>query len=868
MFTKIVASFTGAIKPSETKARTDACTREYIESVELVRGIRNTANSLRGDQVRHWSLPASQISADFFCAAEHPEKGWYGLLADTAGHGLASAVFSLHTPALFREAVCCGLSLPEIYARLHNSLTRQNSLAYFVCGLLVRIHGREIEILNAGMPDALLLAAGGRVLATFPSAHLPFGVTPACVVGEQRYRLTHNDDATLLMFSDGLVDLGVLTGKAFGLHGVKAVIQAAANDADMDSLVDRLIARIDAHEQASQDDISIVMIKAPFHGANQIEPTPLAEAFQLDANDAKLHLVEHYPRGLMLTDAEQKILYVNPAFSTITGHSLADAVGKTPRILNSGRHSPDFYRELWKALYEKYAWSGAIWNRHKDGTLYREWVDIYALLDDAGLVSHYLAGFTDISQQQQRDESGLRVYLYDPLTNLAGKLLLADRGEQALRRVGRAGRSMAVLFIDLDRFNSVNNTLGHDIGDQVLATVASLFSGELRNDDTLSRFGSDEFICLLPDLAERLDAIRVATNLLAVLDEPIEIAGHKLKISASIGISVYPSDAQDLDHLIIQADQAMQSVKRDGGNLFRFYSAKESQVAERQLDLEARLDAAICNCELELFYQPKMDLLHHTYVGAEALVRWRDPQRGLIPPGEFIPVAEQSDLIVKIGSWVLTEACTAIARWEHFLPPGFNLAINVSPMQLVRCDMFEAVRAALEATGIDPARLQLEVTESLFIRDAENAIITLDRICKLGVTIALDDFGTGYSNLSSLCNLPLDTLKLDQAFVRDIHLNRANRAIAEAVIALSRGLGKNVVAEGIESCEECIQLKSFGYRIGQGYKYGKPMPEAELLAYLGSDFLAHHACSKHPDSCLPPHAVNKPLSNSQLFCWF
>ena len=852
MITQPIASSASAeiLSPRES----DSSGLEYSEAVALVQDIRDAPDNLHSGQVRHWSLPASQISADFFCAAEHPKNGWFGLLADTAGHGLPSAIFSLQTPMLFRDAVRSGLSLPEIFERIHGSLMRQRLPSYFVCGLLVRICQRDIEIVNAGMPDALLLAPDGRLLDTFPSQHLPFGVEPVGAVTAQRHHLARGEEASLLLYSDGLVDLGGPVGDAFGDSGVLAAATAAAAD----TVVDRLIEGIAAHGYAAHDDISIVVIQAPLSGEIPAEPPAARDVLHIAGIDAALRIVENYHRGLMLTDAEQRILYVNPTFSAITGYSPAEAFGQTPRLLDSGRQGATVYQQMWQALKNDDTWSGELWNRRKDGTLYLEWADIRALRDDAGIVTHYLAAFTDITQKEQQDDQVQQKALYDTLTGLANKVLLADRGEQALRGADRAARFVAVLFIDLDRFNTINDSLGHDIGDQVLAAVALRLVGALREDDTLSRFGGDEFVCLLADIAQRQDASLVAGKLLAVLDQPIEVAGHKFKIGASIGISAYPSDGQQLDDLIILAGRAMERAKEAGGNIFQFYNTEMTVAAEKQFEMETRLDAAIRNGELELHYQPQMDLHSREIVGAEALVRWRDPQRGLVPPGAFIPVAEKSDLIARIGSWVLTQACTALSRWDGLLPAKFHVAVNVSPMQLTRCDLVAEVKAALAASGIDPARLQLEVTESLFIKDTEGAARTLHGIVALGVSLALDDFGTGYSNLVSLSHLPLHTFKLDQGFVRGIEGNSANSAIAKAVWHLAVGLDKEVVAEGIETCDECRHLKTHGYRTGQGYKFGKPMAEDDFLAHLAGWQPEHCPC---PDlSQFMPMVSNSCLS--------
>jgi diguanylate cyclase (GGDEF)-like protein/PAS domain S-box-containing protein len=820
----------------------DVVLSEYREALELIHGVRDVTTHIAEGPVRYWSLPASKISADFFCTAEHSQQGWYCLLADAAGHGLASAVFALHTPMLFRESVAHGLSLPAIHERIHRFLLRQRISSYFVSGILVRIHGREIEVVNAGMPDAMLLATDGRLCDAFTSLQLPFGVdlghgndSVREQVIPQRYRLARDESAFLLLHTDGLSELGVLSGAAFGQDGVLATAVDGA-----DQLFDRLVDKVCSDSSIIHDDISLALIPVPMiegAGAGDAQAEDLARdaaSDQVKNVAAALRIVENFDRGLLLADDEQRILYVNPAFSAITGYRFEEALGQTPRLLNSGRHDVDFYRGMWHALETTGAWCGEIWNRRKDGTLYLEWLDIRTLTDDDGHITHYLATFTVIKQQQAQEERLRFLALHDPLTGLANRILLTDRGDQAIRRADRGGRSLAVLFIDLDRFKSINDTLGHDIGDEVLTSVTRRLIAVLREDDTLCRFGGDEFVCLLPDIADRRDAGLVAQKLLSSLDQPIDVAGHRFKIAASIGISAYPSDGRNFDDLVVQADQAMMRAKQAGGNLVRFFSAEMAVAAERQLEMEARLDEAIRLNHLELHYQPKLDMKSRRILGAEALVRWRDPKRGLVSPGEFIPVAERSDLIAKIGSWVLRRACGMLAERMSLLPADFHVAINVSPIQFERCDLAGEITRVLDEFGIEPARLQIEVTESLLIRDASGAADVLQRIANLGVGVALDDFGTGYSNLGSLSRLPLDTFKLDQSFVRGVDTDKANASIAKSVWHLADGLGKDVVAEGVETCEECIKLMQLGYRIGQGYRFGKPMPEAVFIEHLTS----------------------------------
>jgi diguanylate cyclase (GGDEF)-like protein/PAS domain S-box-containing protein len=831
-----------AVVRIDTPADIATSRREYAESIALVRSIRGSNNSMRDGQVQHWSMPASQISADFFCSAEHPQKGWYCLLADTAGHGLPSAIFSLQTPLLFREAVQLGQSLPEIYARIHAALTRQNLANYFVCGLLVRVTQRDIEIVNAGMPEAILLAHDGRLIETFASQHLPFGVEPAQLVDEQRYRLAHDESASLLLYSDGLLELGAPAGTAFGENGVRAAL-----DGEAGNVVERLIKCIATHGHRAHDDISIVVIRTPLDGEPADALPAATEGSHATGIDAALRIVERYPRGLMLADNEQRIQYVNPSFTALTGYTAADAFGQTQRLMSSGREPPGFYRRIEQALRNEGRWSGDMWLRHKDGSLRHEYTEICALRDDTGLTTHYLMTFADIVEAQQARERHQHRALHDPLTDLANRTLLNDRGEQALRQAERQGHCVGVLFIDLDRFKSINDSLGHDIGDQVLVEVAGRLEGALRDCDTLARWIGDEFVCLLPEIRRQREVGIVAGKLLATMEEPIIVAGHKFKVGLSIGISTFPDDASQFGKLIIEADRAMVLAKQAGGNIYRFYSREMHLAMEMQLEMEARLDAAIRNGELVLYYQPKINLEDWRIEGAEALVRWRDPLRGLVPPGEFIPVAERSDLIAKIGNWVLNEACAALARWQGHLPTEFHVAVNVSPLQLARSDLYAEVGSALQTSAIAPARLQLEVTESLFIQDAQGAARTLKQVGDLGVSLALDDFGTGYSNLSSLANLPINTFKLDQSFVRGIDTNRANSSIAQSVWHLADGLDKDMVVEGIETCGECQHIETIGYRTLQGYKFGKPMAEADFLKHLHNWPDDH--CPFHDDGC-------------------
>jgi diguanylate cyclase (GGDEF)-like protein/PAS domain S-box-containing protein len=848
--TACTAAMVAALPPRYCQKSSGECLailEDYASALQLIHRLRDVTAEAEYQRFRHWSLPKDRISADFFCTAEHPRLGWHGLMADASGHGLISSVFALQVPMLFRESVLSGMSLPAIYERIGRFLAQQKIGGHFVRGTLIRILDREIEVINGGMPDTLLITTDGRLCEAFPSTQLPLGVESAeeyASVTPRRYRLARNETAALLMYSDGLYKLGALDGAPLDRDGVLACATAGA-----DRMFETLVDLVGRNTGPLHDDISFTLVPVPLpevpaaaqpagHGRAPVQP-----ASHVMNVSTIMRIVEHLDHGLILTDSEQRILYVNPAFCTITGYSLDETVGQTPRLLSSGRHNTAFYRAMWQTIRKEGSWSGEVWNRRKDGSLYLEWLDLHDIRDESGRVTNYLATFTDVTRQRKKDDRLRFMALHDPLTGLANRILLADRGRQAIQRVDRAERALAVLFIDLDRFKSINDSLGHDIGDEVLLQVARRFNGVLREDDTLARFGGDQFVCLLPDIAMREDAQLVANKLLAALAQPVEVAGHQFKIGASIGISAYPSDGIRIDDLIVKADRAMLRAKRAGGNLIRFFCADMSAEMDRQLEMEARLDAALAAGELVLFYQPKVDLEQFRIVGAEALIRWRDPSRGMVPPAEFIPVAERSDLIAKIGLWVLREACAMLMRHAAELPPDFHVAVNVSPKQFERGDIAEELAQVIAATGVAPGRLELEVTESVIIQEAASVAATLQRIADMGASVALDDFGTGYSNLASLSRLPIDTFKLDQSFVRGIDSNGVNASIARSVWHLGDGLGKKIVAEGIETCGECRKLMSLGYGIGQGYRFGRPMSEEDFFSFWAKwNPAAYHHC--------------------------
>jgi diguanylate cyclase (GGDEF)-like protein/PAS domain S-box-containing protein len=542
--------------------------------------------------------------------------------------------------------------------------------------------------------------------------------------------------------------------------------------------------------------------------------------------------------GMMVTDPHGVILRVNQAFTRLSGYSAEEALGRTPGMLSSGRHSPAFYQQMWATITEKGYWQGQIWNRRKNGRIYAEWLAITAVTASDGKVTHYVGTFSDIIQNSETEAQIHRLAYYDALTQLPNRSLLQDRLGQALATAARNQLHGAILFLGLDNFKTVNDTRGHDTGDQLLAEVTRRLRLAVREGDTVARLGGDEFAILLEELSADAGesaavAKQIGEKLAAAISLPCHVNGHELHCTASIGIGLFFTQ-ETVEELLKHADLAMYQAKSAGRNTLCFFDpAMQASLEERSM-LETELRKALKHQHLHLYYQPQIDAKGRV-IGAEALLRWLHPQRGLIPPDAFIPLAEDSGLILPIGHWVLETACAQLVIWSADASTSeLVLAVNVSARQFRQADFVDQVKAVVDASGANPARLKLELTESLVLDNVEDTIGKMGLLKSLSISFSMDDFGTGYSSLAYLARLPLDQLKIDRSFVLNLPMNVNDGIIARTIITMGRSLGLDVIAEGVETEEQREFLESHGCHAYQGYLYSKPLPLDKFEAFLAT----------------------------------
>ncbi len=547
--------------------------------------------------------------------------------------------------------------------------------------------------------------------------------------------------------------------------------------------------------------------------------------------------VEQSPVSIVIADLDGNIQYVNPKFAQATGYHSDEAIGRNPRILKSGEMSAEAYRELWATITSGKTWRGEFHNRRKDGSLFWEHASISAILDEQGEPTNFVAVKEDVTEHKAVEEEIQHLAFSDTLTQLPNRRMLLDRLQQALASSTRSGRDGALLFIDLDDFKTLNDTLGHDVGDLLLQQVAQRLVGCVREGDTVARLGGDEFVVMLEDLNDlpqeaATQAEVVGEKILAALNQPYLLAGHQCHSTPSIGVALFADHDDSVDELLKRADLAMYQAKAAGRNTLRFFDPKMQAMIMARAALEAELRQGIQEEQFLLYYQPQVDFDGRT-TGAEALLRWQHPERGLVSPAEFIPLAEDTGLILPLGHWVLVSACRQLAAWAA-VPESdrLTLAVNVSSRQFRHQDFVDQVLSVLDRTGADPHKLKLELTESLLLDDVEGIIDKMNALKARGVSFSLDDFGTGYSSLAYLKRLPLYQLKIDQSFVRDVLTDPNDAAIARTIVALAKSMGLVVIAEGVETEAQRDSLASHGCHAYQGYLFSRPLPLADFEQFL------------------------------------
>ncbi|WP_051862255.1 putative bifunctional diguanylate cyclase/phosphodiesterase [Ferrovum myxofaciens] len=542
--------------------------------------------------------------------------------------------------------------------------------------------------------------------------------------------------------------------------------------------------------------------------------------------------------GIVITDRDQHILRVNCAFTRLTGYSAMEALGKTPAILKSGRQDAAFYQAMWETLNRDKYWQGELWNRRKNGEIYPEWLTITAVLDGDGRVTNYVGVFSDITLRKEADEKIHQLAFYDPLTGLPNRRLLHDRLQQAMTSSVRSQCKGALLFLDLDNFKVLNDTRGHDIGDLLLIEVAKCLRDCVRSGDTVARIGGDEFIIMLENLSEDTQqaaaaAQDVGEKVLKAINHSFSLQGVDYHCSSSIGINLFHGNDTGMDDLLRHADTAMYQAKASGRNTLRFFDPAMQIELEERTALMGDLRQALPLQQLRLYHQIQVN--ERGVVGSEVLLRWQHPVRGLISPMEFIPLAEETGLIVPIGAWVLHMACVQLKAWQvDPLTRHLRIAVNVSARQFSQPNFVEQVLEVLKDTGVNPLKLglELELTESLVLNDIDDSIGKMQALRSIGIRFSLDDFGTGQSSLSYLKRLPLDQIKIDQSFVRDIATDPNDAAIVRTIIGMAENLGLKVIAEGVETEQQREFLERNGCHAHQGYLFGKPVPIDEFQNFL------------------------------------
>ncbi len=673
-------------------------------------------------------------------------------------------------------------------------------------------------------------------------------IITAIMAKEQTWLESHLDDVNRLVVADNLEDL---------LHrqlAIKSLLYYPFWFSEKGFYV-LAFDQVEQRRTWRSEDIDFINAVAQ-HISVALRKVALLREREKHVHDLKLAATAFETHeAILIADKDSVIQRVNKAFTRITGYSSEEVVGKTPRILKSGRQSKLFYQKMWAELNKVGHWQGEIWNKRKNGDIYPEWQTITAVHDDNGVITHFVSTFQDITERKRNETRIKHLAYYDELTTLPNRSLLTDRLRHELAVARRRGLIGALLIIDLDRFKTINDSLGHPIGDIILQQIAKRLQSQVRGEDTVARLGGDEFVILLPGIgsepAEASKAVQiVAEKTSQVIGEPYNIEGNEYHLTPSIGIVLFPEESEGVDDILKHADTAMYRAKASGRNTIRFYLPSMQEAADERLSLEKDLRHAISRGELALHYQPQVDN-KGCIIGAEALIRWIHPTRGMVAPDQFIGIAEETGQIFAVGEWVLRTAVAQIADWRSRSLKGNMqfLAVNVSPRQFHQINFVPQVISILEEAGVPPYCLKIEITEGIVMADVQDAIDKMASLKALGVRFAIDDFGTGYSSMSYLKRMPLDQLKIDKSFVQDVSTDPNAAAIVETIIVMAKHLGLDVVAEGVETEEELAFLEAHGCKVYQGYYFSRPVPTADF-----SDLLKRHVDGER---------MSTPLSSSE-----
>ncbi|MEG3640962.1 EAL domain-containing protein [Magnetococcus sp. PR-3] len=536
--------------------------------------------------------------------------------------------------------------------------------------------------------------------------------------------------------------------------------------------------------------------------------------------------------AIVITDVHGNITDVNPAYERIMGYSRDEILGQNPSILKSGRHDEAFYEDMWRRLCTSGRWQGEIWDRRKNGEIFPKWLTIDAIRNEQSVITNFVGLFMDITQQKETEEQLEKLAYYDPLTALPNRSLFRDRLEQEMKLSARGGKSLGVFFIDLDRFKYVNDTLGHDKGDDLLIQVAERITHHLRTSDTVARLGGDEFTVILPGIDQTNDVARIAGAIVKSLGKAFDLQGHEVFIGGSVGIAMHPDDGEDYDTLTKHADTAMYRAKEEGKGTYKFFTSDMNETNARRLSLEQALRQAVEWEQLTLHYQPKIDVKKCRIIGMEALVRWNHPEQGLVSPDDFIPIAEETGLIIPIGEWVMRRACMDAKLLSVASRHPMHVAINLSAKQFQDVELVKKLERNLQHSNLSPELLEVEITESLAMGDVHQTIEQISELRALGVKVSIDDFGTGYSSLSYLKKLPLNALKIDKSFIQDLNVDSDDTAIVSSILSMASALGLSVVAEGVENKEQIQYLCEHECPTIQGFFFSKPLPVGEFEKFV------------------------------------